>query len=59
MDEVKGQDTADEPQRAPAGDSKVVTSWQLFHGEREIVIEHEGERYRLRITRRNRLILQK
>ena len=37
----------------------VVDTRQLFHGEREIVIEHEGVRYRLRITRRNKLILQK
>jgi hemin uptake protein HemP len=28
-------------------------------GRREILIEHEGVRYRLRITRRNKLILQK
>jgi hemin uptake protein HemP len=32
---------------------------ELFAGRREIVLEHEGVRYRLRITRRNKLILQK
>lgn len=37
----------------------VVDSQSLFHGEREVWIEHEGERYRLRITRRGKLILQK
>jgi hemin uptake protein HemP len=37
----------------------VVDARQLFQGEREIVIEHDGVRYRLRITRRNKLILQK
>lgn len=37
----------------------VVPSQQLFGGRREIVIEHDGVRYRLRITRRNKLILQK
>lgn len=31
----------------------------LFQGQPEIWIEHHGERYRLRITRRNKLILQK
>lgn len=31
----------------------------LFQGQREICIEHNGQRYRLRITRRNKLILQK
>lgn len=37
----------------------VVDARQLFQGQREIQIEHEGVRYRLRITRRNKLILQK
>lgn len=37
----------------------VVDSQTLFQGLREIWIEHEGERYRLRITRRGKLILQK
>jgi hemin uptake protein HemP len=37
----------------------VVDAQQLFRGRREVVIEHEGVRYRLRITRRNKLILQK
>ena len=37
----------------------VVDSAQLFHGRREVWIEHAGERYHLRITRRNKLILQK
>jgi hemin uptake protein HemP len=38
---------------------EVVDSQTLFQGQREIWIEHEGERYRLRITRRGKLILQK
>ena len=37
----------------------VVQASQLFSGRREIWIEHLGVRYRLRITRRNKLILQK
>lgn len=38
----------------------VVKARDLFvGGGREILIEHEGVRYRLRITRRNKLILQK
>ncbi|MCI0740031.1 MAG: hemin uptake protein HemP [Gemmataceae bacterium] len=47
------------PGAADADRAKVVSTEQLFAGEREIVIEHEGVRYRLRITRRNKLILQK
>jgi hemin uptake protein HemP len=38
---------------------RVVDAEQIFQGQREIWIEHEGVRYRLRITRRNKLILQK
>jgi hemin uptake protein HemP len=38
---------------------KVVQTGELFGDRREIVIEHDGERYRLRITRRGKLILQK
>lgn len=37
----------------------VVDARQLFRDRREIWIEHDGVRYRLRITRRNKLILQK
>ena len=38
---------------------RTIDAHNLFRGEREICIEHEGIRYRLRITRRNKLILQK
>ena len=38
---------------------RTIDADELFRGEREICIEHEGIRYRLRITRRNKLILQK
>ena len=37
----------------------VLRANELFQGQREIWIEHDGKRYRLRITRRNKLILQK
>jgi hemin uptake protein HemP len=51
------------PTSPPANESKnpsrVVSAQELFAGEREICIEHEGERYVLRITRRGKLILQK
>ena len=44
---------------APPHEPPVVDARQLFAGRREVWIEHEGVRYRLRITRRNKLILQK
>jgi hemin uptake protein HemP len=37
----------------------LLEAGKLFQGAREIWIEHDGIRYRLRITRRNKLILQK
>jgi hemin uptake protein HemP len=37
----------------------VLTSEEVFQGRREILIEHGGEMYRLRITSRGRLILTK
>ena len=36
-----------------------IASRDLFQGERTVVITHEGERYRLMITRNDKLILQK
>lgn len=47
------------PPTSPPVVAPVIDAQQLFQGRREIVIEHEGARYRLRITRRNKLILQK
>jgi hemin uptake protein HemP len=46
---------------SPTPDSTpiVVDAEKLFQGQREIVIEFGGAHYRLRITRRNKLILQK
>jgi hemin uptake protein HemP len=40
-------------------DLTVIEAHELFAGKREIWIDHAGVRYRLRITRRNKLILQK
>jgi hemin uptake protein HemP len=53
----------DPERREPCSDEEerqvVLDARELFSGSREIVIEHDGIRYRLRITRRNKLILQK
>jgi hemin uptake protein HemP len=35
------------------------TSGDLFDGDQEILIEHAGQEYRLRITRQGKLILTK
>lgn len=45
----------------PAKQQKVrsVESEQLFEGQKQLIIRHAGEQYRLILTRNNRLILQK
>lgn len=48
----RGEDGREPPVR-------VVRAEDLFGEEREIWIELDGVRYRLRITRRGKLILQK
>jgi hemin uptake protein HemP len=41
------------------GSERVVRAEELFGDRREVWIELDGVRYRLRITRRGKLILQK
>lgn len=50
-----------EPQtnRETAAGKLRVSSRQLFDGQNEIVIEHQGDDYRLRITSNGKLILTK
>lgn len=43
---------------APEGPRR-VDSPTLFRGDREVVIIHQGQEYRLRITRADKLILTK
>jgi len=49
----------DSGEESPATHPPVLDSAELFRGERELCIRHDGELYRLRVTRRGRLILQK
>ncbi len=51
LQKSEGQDKSVSP--------RILRAEDLFQGEQEIGIEHDGKRYRLRITRRNKLILQK
>ncbi len=54
------QNEPDDNDNPPAEDSqRVIRAEELFGELREIWIELEGVRYRLRITRRGKLILQK
>lgn len=45
--------------RQPVTHMVRVDSQQLFEGQRELIIQHQGEEYRLRITRHDKLILTK
>lgn len=38
---------------------RTIDSRTLFHGATEVVIEHQGAQYRLRVTRQGKLILNK
>lgn len=48
-----------QPARQDGTPSQTLTSTELMQGRREIVIEHQGERYRLQQTRNGKLILTK
>ena len=50
----------DPPARPPTGTpTKVIRSEDIFEGQRIVFIEHAGSMYRLLITARGKLILQK
>ena len=65
--EIEPMNAANEPNfddkkaspKESANPPKIVSAQILFEGQREICIELDGVVYRLRITRRNKLILQK
>jgi hemin uptake protein HemP len=54
-------DTEEKDDREDATDEspRVLKAEEIFEGRREVWIELDGVRYRLRITRRRKLILQK
>ena len=47
------------PEAAVAVSNRHLSSTALFRGQREIVILHRGQEYRLRITKSDKLILTK
>ncbi len=50
---------ATESQTADAAAPRLVTSESLLEGQRELLIQHGSEQYRLRLTTNNKLILVK
>lgn len=59
METERHKQTENETNRLDSQEQIVVDALKLFEGRREIWLELDGVRYRLRITRRNKLILQK
>ncbi|QOG07176.1 hemin uptake protein HemP [Aureimonas sp. OT7] len=55
----KGQDGGRTALRRLADAPRELDSRTLFTDTREIIIQHEDERYRLRLTSNNKLILTK
>jgi hemin uptake protein HemP len=58
MSENASQPTP-KPDAKEPGPPRIIAASELFRGTREVWIEWAGVRYRLRLTRRNKLILQK
>jgi hemin uptake protein HemP len=52
-------DSEERDEHEDAEPPRVLDAEELFAGKREVWIELDGVRYRLRITRRGKLILQK
>lgn len=49
-----------ESQKPPAPDSRrLISSDEILAGSEEVLIVHEGQTYRLRVTRSGKLILHK
>ncbi|TAM58447.1 MAG: hemin uptake protein HemP [Rhodanobacter sp.] len=47
------------PRWLPAAPTRHASSQMLLEGARELVIQHQGSEYRLRLTRNDKLILTK
>lgn len=54
-----GTATSAVPAPGVEGDVRYVSSAELFAGAREVVIQHEQHRYRLKITSKGGMILNK
>ena len=58
-DQKDGRDAGAKPDRGAPPEPRVLESAALMHGAREIVIRHGADRYRLRVTANDKLILTK
>lgn len=58
-EEVKVEVPQHQAPSPPAENVREIDSAELFQGDREVLIRHHGEVYRLRLTKNDRLILHK
>jgi hemin uptake protein HemP len=58
-DDEQTHDEATTDTDGPSGPAPVIDVTEWFDKQREVVLQLEGVCYRLRLTRRNKLILQK
>ena len=53
-------DAPPDPDRKPIPPQvREIGSEEIFHGQKTVVITHDGVQYRLHVTRNNKLILHK
>jgi hemin uptake protein HemP len=52
-------ETPEPPRESTLGATRTVSSDDLFRGHHELLIDHHGEIYRLRLTKTGKLILNK
>ncbi len=55
---IDDPDVSPRPEAAPRTAQRIVST-ELFRGQREVVIVHRGQEYRLHITKADKLILTK
>lgn len=55
---IAGNSDQPDTRQQPAN-RRVLLAAELFRGDKEVVIHHDGHDYRLRITRQNKMILTK
>lgn len=58
-DSNPGEPPARPPEPAAIRSDLSIPSGELLKGRREVLIQHEGETYRLRVTKNGKLILHK
>lgn len=57
-EDIEGNAGQDTPPQGPGG-GRVLRSEEILQGSREVVIDHAGQLYRLRLTSTGKLILTK